>query len=148
MIVVEQRTGVECAGWGGILSNAARLKGVSGVIVEGLARDIDEAREIGFPVYARGGTARTARGRIHEANTGEPIHVDDVLGLDLADAGHRLFVVHALARGLVDLAEADLVLALDGIVDLDADGDEAQPQIALPVGSSLLGHCTPRTVDE
>jgi 4-hydroxy-4-methyl-2-oxoglutarate aldolase len=40
VIVVEQRTGVECAGWGGILSNAARGRGVSGVIVEGLARRV------------------------------------------------------------------------------------------------------------
>lgn len=78
VIVVEQRTGVECAGWGGILSNAAKVKGLSGVIVEGLARDVDEAADIGFPVYARAATARTARGRIHEASTGEPVSVGDV----------------------------------------------------------------------
>ena len=78
VIVVEQRTGIECAGWGGILSNAAKAKGLSGVIVEGLARDVDEAADIGFPVYARGATARTARGRIHEASTGEPVSVGDV----------------------------------------------------------------------
>lgn len=79
VIVVEQRTGVECAGWGGILSNAARGRGVAGVIVEGLARDVDEAADIGFPVYARGCTARTARGRIFEAATGEPISVGDLV---------------------------------------------------------------------
>jgi len=78
VIVVEQRTGIECAGWGGILSNAARGRSISGVIVEGLARDLDEAADIGFPVYARGGTARTARGRIHEAETGGRIQVGDV----------------------------------------------------------------------
>ncbi len=77
VIVVEQRTGIECAGWGGILSNAARGRGLSGVIVEGLARDIDEAADINFPVYARGGTARTARGRIHEAETGGVIRVGE-----------------------------------------------------------------------
>jgi 4-hydroxy-4-methyl-2-oxoglutarate aldolase len=82
VIVVEQRTGIECAGWGGILSNAARGRGLSGVIVEGLARDIDEARDIGFPVYARGGTARTARGRIHESETGGIISVG---GLSVKD---------------------------------------------------------------
>ncbi|UAJ12586.1 RraA family protein [Glacieibacterium megasporae] len=78
VIVVEQRTGVECAGWGGILSNAARGRGVSGVIVEGLARDVDEAAEIGFPVYARGSTARTARGRVYEIATGVDVTVGDV----------------------------------------------------------------------
>ena len=50
VIVVEQRTGIECASWGGILSNAALVRGVSGVIVEGLAKDVDEALEIGFAV--------------------------------------------------------------------------------------------------
>ena len=78
VIVVEQRTGIECAGWGGILSNAARGRQVSGVIVEGLARDVDEAADIGFPVYARGSTARTARGRIYETSTGDPINVGDL----------------------------------------------------------------------
>ena len=78
IIVVEQRTGIEAAGWGGILSTASVAKGVAGVIVEGLARDIDEADQLGFTVFARGATARTARGRIHEAATGEPIRVGDV----------------------------------------------------------------------
>ena len=78
VVVVEQRTGIECAGWGGILSNAALGRGIAGVIVEGLARDVDEAAEIGFAVYARGSTARTARGRIHESATGEPITIGDL----------------------------------------------------------------------
>lgn len=79
VIVVEQRTGVECAGWGGILSTAAKVKGVAGVIMEGLARDIDEAEQLGFTIFARGATARTARGRIHEVATGAPVQVGDVV---------------------------------------------------------------------
>ena len=79
VVVVEQSTGIECAGWGGILSNAAHLRGLSGVIIEGPARDIDEAADMGFAVYARRGTARTARGRIHEISTGEPITVCETI---------------------------------------------------------------------
>jgi 4-hydroxy-4-methyl-2-oxoglutarate aldolase len=75
IVVVEQRTGIDAAGWGGILSRAAQARGLSGAIVEGPARDIDEAAEIGFPVFARSATARTARGRIHEAETGTPVHI-------------------------------------------------------------------------
>lgn len=116
VIVVEQRTGIECAGWGGILSNAARLKGVSGVIVEGLARDIDEAREIGFPVYARGATARTARGRIHEASTGEPIHVGDVVVATgdwvLSDASGTAFIPSDRIADV--LAAAERIAAREG----------------------------------
>lgn len=79
VIVIEQRTGVDAAGWGGILSNAARVKGISGAIIEGPARDIDEAADIGFPVYSRSTTARTARGRVYEIATGDPVQVGDAL---------------------------------------------------------------------
>src|SRR5436309_14959870 len=38
VIVVEQRTGIDAAGWGGNLSLGAKLRGVAGVIGEGPAR--------------------------------------------------------------------------------------------------------------
>ena len=109
VIVVEQRTGIECAGWGGILSNAARGRGVSGVIVEGLARDVDEAAEIGFPVYARGSTARTARGRIYETSTGEPISVGELTVATgdwvVADGSGAAFVPAARIADVLAAAE-------------------------------------------
>jgi 4-hydroxy-4-methyl-2-oxoglutarate aldolase len=109
VIVVEQRTGVECAGWGGILSNAARGRGIAGVIVEGLARDVDEAADIGFPVYARGATARTARGRIHEAETGGAVTVGDVIVKNgdwvVADSSGAAFVSASAIEAVLDAAE-------------------------------------------
>lgn len=75
VIVVEQLTGIDAGCWGGILSRGAQHKGVVGVICEGLARDVDEAREIGFPVFCRGYTARTARNRVHEDATDVPVQV-------------------------------------------------------------------------
>jgi 4-hydroxy-4-methyl-2-oxoglutarate aldolase len=109
IIVMEQRTGIECAGWGGILSNAAKHRGIAGVIVEGLARDIDEAAEIGFPVYARGGTARTARGRIHELATGVPVHVGDAIVATgdyvVADSSGCAFIPADKIDAVLDAAE-------------------------------------------
>lgn len=77
VVVVEQRTGRDAAGWGGVLSTAAVLKGIAGVIVEGPVRDIDEARGLGFPVFARATTARTARNRIYEQETGGPVAIGE-----------------------------------------------------------------------
>ena len=109
VIVVEQRTGVECAGWGGILSNAALLKGLSGVIVEGPARDVDEAADIGFPVYGRGSTARTARGRIYEAETGGTIQVGELTVNQgdwvVADSSGAAFVPADRIEAVLDAAE-------------------------------------------
>lgn len=109
VIVVEQKTGIECAGWGGILSNAARGRGISGVIVEGFARDIDEAADIGFPVYARGGTARTARGRIHEAETGGTIQIGETMVANgdyvVADSSGAAFVAADKIEAVLTAAE-------------------------------------------
>lgn len=78
VIVLEQRSGVDAACWGGNLSLAAQLRGVAGVVIDGPARDIDEARGYVFTVFARGATSRTARGRIVETGTNVPIIVGDV----------------------------------------------------------------------
>jgi regulator of RNase E activity RraA len=78
VIVIEHHDRDDAAGWGGILSLAARLKGIEGVIVDGVCRDVDDSRDAEFPVYARGTTPITARGRIVEASMGEPIRVGDL----------------------------------------------------------------------
>ena len=78
VIVIEQRSGIDAASWGGNLSCAAQLRGIGGVIVDGPARDIDEAQGYDFPLFARSRTPHTARGRIVETGTNVPIVVSDI----------------------------------------------------------------------
>src|SRR6188474_762258 len=106
VIVMEQRTGIDAACWGGNLSLGAKLRQIAGVIVDGPARDIDEAREYDFPVFARSTTTRTARGRIVEAATNVAITVGDVT----VSPGD--FVV-ADASGVVFVAQSDIARVLD-----------------------------------
>ena len=56
----------------------AKMKGVSGVVVDGAARDIDMCKEFKFPVYARGTIPITARGRIMQESFNEVIRIGDV----------------------------------------------------------------------
>ena len=110
IIVVEQRSGIEAAGWGGILSLGAKLAGVAGVICEGPVRDMDEARSYDFPVYARAATTRTARGRIVEAANQEPVLVGEVTvragDYAIADANGAVFIAAADISRVLDAAEA------------------------------------------
>lgn len=76
VIVISHSSGVTCAGWGGVLSAGAKIKGVAGVVMDGPARDIDEAIELGFPVYAPSAVARTARGRAYEQEYNGPVEID------------------------------------------------------------------------
>jgi regulator of RNase E activity RraA len=118
VIVIEQKSGIDAAGWGGILSLGAKTKGVSGVIVDGPARDIDEATDLGFPVYARSVTARTARGRIIEVSTGQPVSIGEVTVSDgdyvLADGSAVTFIPAAQLEKVV--AEAEKLAAREGLM--------------------------------
>src|SRR3954447_26610310 len=110
VIVVEQRTGVDAAGWGGVLSLGASLKGIAGVIVDGPTRDADEARAHDFAVFARDHTARTARGRIVETGTNVPITVGDIPvspgDFVMADGSAVVFVPAQDVDRVLEAAEA------------------------------------------
>lgn len=70
------RTDVSC--WGGLLSLGATVNGARGVLADGVCRDVGEAEELGFPVFSRGATPRTARGRLQEAHRGQPVTIAGV----------------------------------------------------------------------
>jgi len=131
VIVVEQKSGIDAAGWGGILSIGAKAKGVSGVIVEGPARDIDEAIELGFPVYARSVTARTARGRIIEVATGQPVTIGEVTVADgdyvLADGSAVTFIPSSQLERVV--GEAEKIAAREGLMAKAARDGKPMSQV-------------------
>ena len=109
VIVVEQRTGVDAAAWGGNLSLGAKVRGIAGVICEGPARDIDESRQHDFPVYARDHTCSTARGRLIEVATNEPVTVGTIFVFPgdyvIADASAVVFIRAADITRVVETAE-------------------------------------------
>jgi regulator of RNase E activity RraA len=131
VIVIEQKSGIDAAGWGGILSVGAKTKGVAGVIVDGPARDIDEATELGFPVYARAVTARTARGRIIEVATGAPVTIGDVtVAADdyvLADSSGVVFIAAAELERVV--AEAEKIAAREAAMAKAAGAGNPMSQV-------------------
>jgi regulator of RNase E activity RraA len=84
------------------LSLAAKIKGLSGVVIDGVCRDVDESRELEFPVYARGAVPMTARGRV----------VQDYFNQEIEFAG-------------VQVHPADLVIADgSGVVFIPRDKEE------------------------
>jgi 4-hydroxy-4-methyl-2-oxoglutarate aldolase len=78
VIVVEQRTGIDCGSWGGLLSLAAKRQGIAGVIADGPVRDVDEALAMDFALFSRSLTPRTARGRIVELGTDLPVTIGEI----------------------------------------------------------------------
>ena len=110
VIVIEQKSGVEAGSWGGMLALGAKLRGVAGVVADGPVRDIDEAKSLDFPVFARGCTARTARGRVVELATNGPVEIGNIAvnpgDYVIADGSAVVFIKAEDIERVLDAAEA------------------------------------------
>ena len=58
IIVVDTYGETNTSGWGGLMTYTAVKVGLEGVVIDGGARDLQDLRELDFPVYARAVTAR------------------------------------------------------------------------------------------
>ena len=85
VLVIDNQGNPDTALWGEITSTEAQLKGLAGLVLDGLVRDIAEIRDLGFPVFARGTTPRVAgRGSLGEVNVaarcgGTVVHPGDII---------------------------------------------------------------------
>jgi regulator of RNase E activity RraA len=64
IIVVDNGGDEENNGWGEVVSWAVHLKGAVATLVDGAVRDVMSYKEMGYPVYAKAITLRTARNRM------------------------------------------------------------------------------------
>jgi 4-hydroxy-4-methyl-2-oxoglutarate aldolase len=110
VIVVDHRGRLRPAGWGGLLSLAAKVRGVAGVIVDGAVRDVDDARSVGPPLLARRATPLTARGRVVEGAFNVPVEVGGVVvapgDLVVADGSGVVVVPWDRVGAVLEAAEA------------------------------------------
>ena len=124
ILVIEHHSRTDCAGWGGLLSRAAMVKGIPGVIVDGMCRDIDESRELGFTVFARGVIPATARGRIIETDFNCPITVGSVVvnpgDWVIADGSGVVFLPHQNVEAILTQAEQLVAREVTLLEDIEA----------------------------
>ena len=109
IIVIDNAGRPDISTWGGLLSLSAKLKGLSGVVIDGACRDIDESRELGFPVYARRVVPITARGRVMQEScnqeiqfAGVQVHPGDLV---IADGSGVVIVPREREQEVIDAAE-------------------------------------------
>lgn len=95
--------------WGELLSTAARARGATGAVTDGLTRDPGAIGEMAFPVFARGASPVDSAGRQAVQSFGEPVwcggvevHPGDVV---FGDAMGVVIIPAALAEDVVRLAE-------------------------------------------
>ena len=74
VVVVDAAGETETSIWGGLMAGLCLKRGVSGAVVDGAIRDIDEIRDLGFPILAKSVIPRST----HSPYSGrlEPIEVN------------------------------------------------------------------------
>jgi len=96
--------------WGGLLSLAASLRGVRGVVVDGACRDVEDAAALGFPVCARSVVPVTARGRLAQLAVGAPVEFGGLTvgtgDVVVADRDGVAFVPAVATGRVLEAAEA------------------------------------------
>ena len=109
VIVIDNGGRPDQSCWGDILSNAAQVKGVRGVIIDGASRDIDGSVAIGFPVYAKAIVPMTARGRNQQESYNQIIQCGGAQvrpgDLVIADGSGAVFLVADQAEEIIATAE-------------------------------------------
>ena len=106
ILVVDGKGDRTCALMGSIMMNACKKLGLAGVILDAALRDVEEIRELGFPVYSVGtnpnGPTKFVPGRINHPIScgGITVHPGDLI---VGDADGVVVVPRATAA---DVAKA------------------------------------------
>ena len=77
-VIAIDNSGHQVSTWGGMVSLAAKRKGVAGLLVDGGVRDWNEISEVGFSVFSRHVVCTSARTRIKIESINETIKIDGI----------------------------------------------------------------------
>jgi 4-hydroxy-4-methyl-2-oxoglutarate aldolase len=123
MVVFDLDGAQDAACWGGLASRLALRRGVAGTVVWGACRDVDEIRELRYPVWSAATCPRRSRNDFTFGAMGEPV---DIAGVTVAPGD----VVVGDATGLVCVPAARAAEVLALARQIAASEAEMEAQIA------------------
>lgn len=78
VVIMDLQGTHQASAWGGLASRLAQQRGVRGTIMWGACRDVEEIREIGYPVWAVGTCPRRSRNEFTFGSINEPISIQGI----------------------------------------------------------------------
>ena len=108
VVVMDLQGTNHASAWGGLASRLAQHKHVRGTIMWGTCRDVEEIREVGYPVWSVGVCPRRSRNDFTFGSINEPITISGVrISRDdwiVADESGVVCVPGELAEKVIELA--------------------------------------------
>jgi regulator of RNase E activity RraA len=87
VIVLACHEATRTAMWGGLMSTLSRAAGIAAGIVDGAIRDVDEIRDLDFPVWYRGTVPRPSPTAVHDRTEPVQVNVPVVVGGQVIEPG-------------------------------------------------------------
>jgi 4-hydroxy-4-methyl-2-oxoglutarate aldolase len=110
VLVLDNAGRLDATVWGDILTLMASRRAVAGTVIDGVCRDTARAREIGYPIYARGHWMRTGKDRVAMVAAEVPVTIGGVLVSPgdpvLGDADGIVVLPRSREREILDAALA------------------------------------------
>ncbi|MFV3131109.1 RraA family protein [Niveispirillum sp. KHB5.9] len=108
VLVIDRCGDTRHACWGGVTTNAARLAGIAGIIIDGPATDLGEITKAGLPVWCRGPSSLTTKFLALDSAMNVPVSVGGVAinpgDLILADESGAIVLPPDAARAAAEHA--------------------------------------------
>ncbi len=108
VIVIDNGGRTYCTVWGDILTHVAVQKKLAGTVIDGVCRDVDGIRELGYPMYTRGHFMVTGKDRAVMESFNRPVAISDIQvnpgDLIMADQSGVLVIPRNRAEEVLGLA--------------------------------------------
>jgi 3-hexulose-6-phosphate synthase/6-phospho-3-hexuloisomerase len=121
VVVVDAAGETETSIWGGLMAGLCLKQGVVGAVVDGAIRDIDEIRDLGFPIFSRAVIPRSTHSPYSSRLEPIEVNVPITCGGSLIDPGD-IILADEIGVVAVPQAEAAEILRL---AEQQAEREEA-----------------------
>ncbi len=135
IVVISAPAGVTTANWGGMMTTRAQVMRLGGVVIDGRARDIEEHRRMGFPVFARGVSVHGSGGYTVPLCVGEPI---DCGGVSVRQGDAILGDVNGVVVIPAERVE-EVIAKMDELAEIEAK-IVAELEKGTPIGEAFARH--------
>ncbi|MFD8500479.1 RraA family protein [Amycolatopsis sp. NPDC059657] len=109
IIVVACQRSPRLAMWGGLMSTLSQMAGIAGAVIDGMVRDVDEVRDLDFPVWYHGTLPRRCPAITHDGTEPLQTNVPVVIEGQVIEPGD-IIVADENGLGIVSPSVAQTVL--------------------------------------
>ncbi len=109
VVVIDNSGRNYCTVWGDIMTYTAKTKGIEGTLIDGVCRDVNGIKELGYGIYTKGKYMVTGKERVTVDGVNVPVSISGVQvrpgDIILADDSGALVIPQEKAEDILLLAQ-------------------------------------------